>query len=181
MFRFVNAAPAVAAASVIGLFALGFSATASAVPPTPSPTPATTATMADANKLTGLLSRGYTASNCTPAALTDSVLAVVDCGQNSQPNGPVTARYTLYGSPDDMSSHLGSVTSDDVVKACSPNAATPESWHYNATPDQQAGLVSCGSYNGTPELVWTNSANSLLAVAQGPDVEALYQWWLKDG
>jgi hypothetical protein len=37
--------------------------------------------------------------------------------------------------------------------------------------------VLCGSYSKGPDLMWTQNKDLLLGDIQGPDLNALYQFW----
>jgi len=163
---------AMAVMSVIGLLPLGFAATVTAAPASP----------ANTQKLTRALSNGFGPSSCSAAAdLTADAIAVVDCMKNALDGGPAAARYILYGKPAHLADHFARITEDDAIVPCAPNEPAPQTWHYDSTPDVEAGQVSCGTFAGAPELVWTNSAKLVMVSAQGADINAMYAWWLANG
>jgi serine/threonine-protein kinase len=163
---------AFAVTSVIGPTALGFAPTAGAAPPS----------RADTATLMTLLSKGYSPSNCAAAAeVPTGAIAVVDCKQNPLDGGPAAARYLLFSNSDDLSGRFTATIGDDATFPCVAGEPAPQSWHYKSNPDATVGLVSCGTYNGSPELVWTDSDKLVVASAQGPDINAMYQWWLASG
>ena len=79
MSHFVNAVRAAAAASLVGGLACLGPLSATAAPSTGDP--------ADVNKLAGMLSKGYTLSNCTPQSVQPGLLAFLICGQNPEASG----------------------------------------------------------------------------------------------
>ena len=63
---------------------------------------------------------------------------------------------------------------------CPGNIQSPGPWRHNATPDQVAGQLYCGTRDdGTPIIAWTDDARLLLSVvdaAAGGEVAA-FKWW----
>src|SRR5262245_54732878 len=59
---------------------------------------------ANNDKLFALLSGGYTPADCAAGKQypEDPFLARLGCGPNSQPGGPISATYSLYGNPADL-------------------------------------------------------------------------------
>ena len=90
MSQFVSALRALAVAALVGGYAWTCPATATA----------------DSNSaaLAGMLSKGYSTSNCNPGDLDQDdrrtgILAGYECGQNSLPGGPVKAMYRSSTTP----------------------------------------------------------------------------------
>jgi hypothetical protein len=166
MSHFVNAARVGAAASLVGALTCLWPATATADPNT--------------DKLGGMLSKGYTESGCTPAQV-QSALAALDCGQNSISGGPTKARYILFSNSSDLSAMFKASMGLDTLTPCEPNAPVPNGWHYDNSPTTTAGEVACGTYKGTPEVIWTNDQNLMYGDAQGTNVSTLYSWWEANG
>jgi serine/threonine kinase PknH len=161
-----------AVTSVIGVTPLAFASTAAATPGSPANTQA----------LMSVLSHGYGPSNCSAGAdLTQDALAVVDYKQNTLQGGPGGARYILYPDATALANHFSAIIADDATFPCAANEPAPQSWHYNSSPDVAAGEVSCGTYKGRPELVWSNIGKLVMASAQGPDINGMYSWWLQNG
>ncbi|MFF2113797.1 hypothetical protein [Rhodococcus koreensis] len=190
MFILPAATRSLAAASLIGLCALGSAATATAAPTTPTPAPSSatgtptsgsTATPQNMQKLMGLLPKGYSATACTPVSLTGAKLATVDCSQNTDAGGPTAARFSLYPDPATMNADFQATLTDDALATCPGGEQSPFTWHYTRSPDQTAGSAACGTYRNIPEIVWTNNAHTVLAAAQGTDIASLYQWWIAEG
>ncbi len=105
----------------------------------------------------------------------------MDCTQNALDGGPTAARYILFGKPAQLADHFTRITEDDAIFPCAPNEPAPQTWHYDATPDVDAGQVSCGTYGGAAELAWTNASKLMMVSAQGSDINAMYAWWLANG
>jgi hypothetical protein len=128
--------------------------------------------------LIGVLPHGYSADNCTPITPSGSAIAAVHCAASTDPGGPTQAVFALYTTPADTEDAFRATTGDDALTACPDNEPSPGTWHYNATPDQVAGSIACGTYNGQTELIWTDHSKLLTAVVEGPDITSLYRWWL---
>ena len=104
----------------------------------------------------------------------------MDCDGNSEPGGPTNSRYSLFADPNALARHFQLSVNEDSAAPCpGDSGATPGTWHYDATPNQTAGSVACGTYKGTPDLIWTNDSQLILGDAEGPDLDAVHQWWLK--
>ncbi|BBY36866.1 hypothetical protein MMAN_10000 [Mycobacterium mantenii] len=146
--------------------------------------PSTAAPTGDQARLISLLPPGYLPGTCTPATPESGsvwvhAVAMVTCGQNTQPGGPTRATYGLFGTPD----RLKTAFSDDVGNVslvnCPGEGRSPVSWHYDETPNNMAGLIACGSYNNHPNVIWSNDARLMLSDVTGDPatVEDLHTWW----
>jgi serine/threonine kinase PknH len=132
---------------------------------------------ADLDKLMGLLPAGFTTSNCQPVnPPTKYALATVDCGQNSLPNGPAMARFSLVSDQITLDGKFQSSVNADVVTPCPRDYPSPGTWRYRNT-DVVAGQVACGTYQGTPDLAWTDNAKLVLGDIEGDNIEALFDYW----
>ena len=129
-----------------------------------------------ASKLMGMLPAGFDSSNCAPAdqGISDA-LVTLDCGQN--PNGPSSARFSLFDSQRTMDSKFKIFVSEDQLSPCPGGAQSPGTWSYNASSGQVAGQIACGTYQGTPDLTWTQNAELMLGNIQGPSLDSLYDYW----
>lgn len=105
-------------------------------------------------------------------------LATVDCGQNSNPGGPETARYSLFPTVEALDGGFASAIDEDAVVDCPGGRPSPSTWDYDSTPGQTEGSVACGSFEGSPEVVWTKSSDLMLGLAQGSDLDTVHQWWV---
>ncbi|BAX90785.1 serine/threonine protein kinase [Mycobacterium shigaense] len=144
---------------------------------------------ADANDtLAGALSKGYTSSNCKPqqpsevqGSFNATVLAVLQCGQNSDSSGPMGGKYFLFGNSADTASSFTKLISGDTLANCG-SASSPTTWHQGSNTDS-AGQVACGTDSGKAEVLWTVDAKNVLAFirASDGDTASLYKWWQANG
>lgn len=145
---------------------------------------------ADANDtLAAALSKGYTSSNCKPQQTSEvqgsfpsaTVIAVLQCGQNSDSSGPAMARYFLFGNSADTASSFTKLISSDTLANCG-TASSPTTWHQGSNSDS-AGQVACGTDSGNAEVLWTVDAKNVLAFirASNGDTASLYKWWQANG
>jgi serine/threonine-protein kinase len=135
----------------------------------------------DDARLLALLPRGYASDSCKPVnPPVENALSTLDCTGNSEPGGPTSSRYSLFANTNALARQFQLTVNEDTALPCpGDSGATPGTWHYNSTPNQTAGSVACGTYQGTPEVVWTNEPQLVLGDAQGPNLDAVHQWWLK--
>lgn len=136
-------------------------------------------------KLMGLLPRGYDDGVCEPMhPPATGALATIDCGKAGPDSGPTNARYSLYADQGALDRAF-----DETIKLLTTSLRCPGSdldspttWNYQATPEEVAGRISCGTYkemNG--DVVWTKNADLLLGDALGPNLDDVYNWWLQFG
>jgi hypothetical protein len=165
MPHLANALRAATAAALMSSFACLASATATA---DPEPD---TGNSADVNTLAGNLSKGYGLNNCTAEPITGGQLAALTCGQSPDPNGPVQAKYFLFGKSDDLATWFKNSTQG------------PAPWHQGNNATTNAGQVVCGTYQDGAEIIWTTDAKNILSYirASNSDVPALYKWWQTNG
>ncbi len=127
-----------------------------------------------------LLPASYDAGACEPAhpPVTDA-LATVDCTETNQQTGPKVARYSLFADQATLDQHFSDAIAQnsELVKCPGSDIDSPTEWYYNANPDDVAGQVACGTYDGNPDVTWTKKIDLLLADAQGPNLEELHKWW----
>jgi len=146
-----------------------------------------TATADPTDTLAGALSKGYTTSNCSPQAASEvkdllpNAVAVLQCGQNSDPNGPAAAKYFLLPSSADTASAFTKLIAPDTLGNCG-DAKSPTVWHQGSSTDS-AGQVACGTYQGEAEVTWTTDAKNIVSFVRGSnaDIASLYQWWRTNG
>jgi hypothetical protein len=142
--------------------------------------PATAAADPNSAALAGMLSQGYTTSNCTPDSHGGG-LAALKCGQNTLPNGPASAEYILYGNSSDTSTGFQGGISSITVAPCESGDPAPDTWHYQSSPNTPAGQVACGTTGDVAMVVWTNDKNHMVGIVGGSNLTSLHQWWLADG
>lgn len=143
--------------------------------------PQPTTTSEDDGRLLRLLPKGYRAGACEPTQAPEGVLSQVKCAQNDDPDGPVSATFSLVG--DSIS--LESVFNETIAAAkrvdCPGNIQSPGPWRRNATPDSISGQLYCGLTDGQPTVVWTDeerkTVSAVRAGPNGPTFPRLYAWW----
>jgi len=116
----------------------------------------------------------------TPAA--PGALATVDCGKSTVPGGPNLARYSLFPSLQALNTAFdNSVKANDELLPCPGNTdSAPTPWNYTNTPDEDAGQVACGTYNGNADVTWSYNEELVLADVQSADLQTLHDWWNND-
>ena len=191
----VWAAAALAGGALLGL--IGWSSTRDSGEPadaagtvaaassTPDPPTSTTPSLVPASAtdatLQALLPAGFPTGACTPdAAVPPGVLGALTCGPNTDPDGPIRARYTLAADRAALENQFQDVLTETRQQDCPGRIQSPGPWRKNASPDQQAGTLYCGTRDdGTAVLAWTDTARSLLAVIDAPTgaQDTTYTWW----
>lgn len=148
-----------------------------APPSTPGPSDAQA-------RLLSLLPPGYLAGACTPATpesetIWTTAVAMVTCGQNSQPGGPTKATFGLFPTPDTLKKAFKDDISNVSLLNCPGEGKSPVSWHYDQTPNTMAGMIACGNYDSHPNVIWTNDDKLMLGDVSGDPatVEDLHTWW----
>ena len=157
MSHFVNAVRAAAAASLVGGLACLGPQTATAAPNTGDP--------ADVNKLAGMLSKGYTLSDCPPQPVSPGVLAYLKCGQNPDASVIGSAGYMLTDNDSDLSLLFHGALSALTLDACSPGEPSPNTWNYTSS-GTTAGDLACGTLKNsdTKQLIWTSYKNQMAGI-----------------
>jgi hypothetical protein len=149
----------------------------------PSSRPSTSsATTGPANqtlqRLYHLLPQGYSANDCSPVSTPNrQALATVECKKTSDPHRPASAAFSLYPNAAALADAFQNGIAEDTVTPCPDGKQSPATYQNDAAPNVPAGSVLCGSYNKGPDLMWTQNKDLLLGDIQGPDLNALYQFW----
>ena len=106
-------------------------------------------------------------------------LATVDCTETNVPTGPRIARYSLFADQKTLDEHFQDAIAQnsELVRCPGSDLDSPTAWFYNANPDEVAGQVACGVYEGNQDVTWTKDADLLLADAQSDNLEDLHKWW----
>jgi serine/threonine protein kinase len=135
-------------------------------------------------KLLSLLPPGYIAGACTPAtpesgSLWTNAVAMVSCGQNTQPGGPTKATYGLFATPDNLKKAFNDDIGNVSLVNCPGEGDSPVSWHYDESPKVVAGLIACGTYQGRANVIWTNDQKLMLSDVSGDPatIRDLHTWW----
>ncbi len=132
------------------------------------------------SKLFAVLPASYDDGACQAAhPPATGALATVDCTETNVPTGPKVARYSLFADQATLDEHFKEAIAQnsELVKCPGSDLDSPTAWFYNANPDDLAGQVACGVYEGNQDVTWTKDADLLLADAQGPNLEELHNWW----
>ena len=131
-----------------------------------------------------LLPPGYIAGSCTPASpesgsIWVDAVAMVTCGQNSQPGGPSRATYGLFATPDRLKKAFNEDIGNVSLVNCPGEKKSPVGWHFDESPNSIAGMIACGKYNDHPNVIWTNERQLMLSDVAGDPatVEDLHTWW----
>jgi serine/threonine protein kinase len=132
-------------------------------------------------KLMALIPPDYPTSACevvSPPA--PGALATVDCQKSEQPGGPEIARYSLFSNQDDLQTHFdqGLKQNDEMQTCPGADSQAPQDWNYKSDANTRAGQVACGTYQGNADVMWTQSAELLLADVQSAELASLHDWWL---
>ena len=135
-------------------------------------------------RLLSLLPPGYIAGACTPAtpesgSLWTNAVAMVSCGQNTQPGGPSHATYGLFPTPDNLKKAFNDDIGNVSLVNCPGEGQSPVGWHYDETPKVVAGMIACGTYNDRANVIWTNDQKLMLSDVSGDPatVNDLHTWW----
>lgn len=88
-------------------------------------------------------------------------------------------RYSLFADQAALDAHFSDAIAQnsEVVRCPGSDVDSPSAWNYTDTPDQKAGQVACGTFEGNPDVTWTKDEDLLLADAQGSNLDELHQWW----
>jgi hypothetical protein len=140
--------------------------------------PTTTPASQPLQRLYQVLPRAYTSDNCSPAdSPNHQALATVECKTTSDPGSPTYAAFSLYPNAAALDKAFQDGISEDAVTPCPHGGDSPGIWRSEGAPNAPAGSVLCGTYNKGPDLLWTQNKDLLIGDIQGPDLNALYQFW----
>lgn len=129
-------------------------------------------------RLYQLLPRGYDSNNCsTVSSPNRQALATVECPKTSDPSSPTSAAFSLYPNAAALDAAFQNGIEEDTVTPCPNGNQSPGIWQTDAAPNVTAGAVLCGKYNNGPDLLWTQNKDLLIGDIQGPDLNALFQFW----
>ncbi|MCV7219566.1 hypothetical protein H7I95_01315 [Mycolicibacterium elephantis] len=144
-------------------------------------TPIPTSRAGDEARLMQMLPPGYPPASCEPVDAPESTLAQVNCARNIDPDGPLSAVYTLVGDREALDAAFTAEMQAANQVICPGNIQSPGPWQHNATPDKVSGTLFCGLREGRPTVIWTDEDRLLVsAVESGPDgptFPQLYAWW----
>jgi serine/threonine kinase PknH len=154
--------------------------TASTTMPTTTTMPTSPAGGDPQSRLLSLLPDGYSSSSCNPVnPPLPGTLATLHCEQNSKPDGPEKAVYTLYPNSAAVSSEFATEFKQlQTMVPCAPGAENgTTTWKYDETPNVPAGSIVCGTFQDRQTLLWSNTAKLFIGLVEKPTPGTLYQWW----
>jgi hypothetical protein len=130
----------------------------------------------------GLLPEGFDPSSCTPVDRLPpgAAVAVVDCAQNSLPNGPSVARISLYSDRGALDSNFLGSLGTMVLSPCPDGRQSPSNWELQNSK-AAAGQIACGTYNNVPDILYSRYGKRLIIGVQSGDMSSLFQWWTDHG
>jgi serine/threonine kinase PknH len=132
-------------------------------------------------RLLRLLPAGYAPGVCKPVEPVPGVAAAVECGNNTDPGGPTSAKFTLLADKAALDAALADAIRPESVVICPGKIQSPGPWRRNATPQQVSGTLVCGVQRETPTIAWSDEERMLVSVVRsdppGPALDQLYQWW----
>ena len=162
--------------------------TTSTTPPSSStPTTTTTSSSELQNKLRATLPTGYASGVCKaatpkPTSIWVNALVMLDCGQNTNQGGPARAVYGLFADVDT----LNKAFTDDIgangsqLINCPGEGPSPDSWHYDKTPNDNAGQIACATYKNQANVIWSNLSKLTLSdTFSDGSIDDLHTWWSK--
>lgn len=159
----------------------GPSEAAPAEPPAATPEPEPSPDDGNQARLQVLLPPGYPPDACQPVPSPNDALAQLDCGQNTDPDGPTSATYTLFGDKAALDAAFNAAMATAQRVDCPNRIQSPGPWRRNATPDEISGVLFCGLKEGRPTVAWSDDTKLVLSVVRsgpdGPTFPALYAWW----
>jgi hypothetical protein len=146
------------------------------------PSSTTSSAVAPANQavqtLYRLLPRGYDAHQCSPITSPNrQALATIECGHAANPHGPAYSAFSLYPTTQALADAFQNGVDEDSVTPCPNGDQSPATWSTDAAPKVPAGSVVCGKYGDQSDLIWTTNRDLVLTDIQGPNLNALYQFW----
>jgi serine/threonine kinase PknH len=132
-------------------------------------------------QLINILPAGYGPDSCQPVEQpVRNAVATVDCFDNSMPGGPAAARYSLFKDAQALAASFHNGTLNQVtVTPCPNGGSSPGEWVYGSATEV-AGEKMCGTDpdNNNATVGWTENSLLLQGVAEGPNLDALYNWWM---
>ncbi|AGB27011.1 hypothetical protein Mycsm_06908 (plasmid) [Mycobacterium sp. JS623] len=133
-------------------------------------------------KLRTLLPTGYGPSACTAVDPEGNATATIRCTANTDPGGPQSATFSLFGDAAALRAAFTKATADNSVVVCPGNIQSPGPWRRNSAPQQSAGDLLCAlDTSRTPIMAWTSTRDLLLAEITGDlpttSLSGLYSWW----
>jgi hypothetical protein len=88
-----------------------------------------------------MLPPGYPSGSCKPIVTPEYALAQVNCENNSDPGGPVSATYTLVRDKAALDAALKDIVTSSTRVNCPGNIQSPGPWRRNAAPQTISGVA----------------------------------------
>lgn len=145
------------------------------------PTPTSTqASSSAADQLMANIPAGYPTSVCEVVDTQPDALVTIDCKKSVQPDGPTSARYSLFANRDLLQSSFDALIGEyDEVVVCPGSDESPsDDWYFKSAPDVPAGRIACGYYEGRADIQWSEFTDLVLADIQSDNLDSLRNWWL---
>lgn len=138
--------------------------------------------------LRDLLPGGYSTDTCQGVDR-GAALAAVSCGPNSQPGGPTSAIYQVFGDADSLQKAFSAVVNGvDWTAAACPGATSARPVPLRRSDGTAFGSLACGrarTFQSERDgaVVWTRDADNFLGVAwvgyQGQSYPASLVEWVR--
>lgn len=193
---------AAAAAAVLVLGGLGFSAlfsssgdaeapaaqiesttdTTTAAMSTPTPPAPLPLSPEELARVVRELPTGYTPELCPPREGVESGgVGTLACGPNPDPGGPLSGLYTVFRDRTSLNEAFDRAVYASTQQVCPENMQSPGPWRRNAAPELEAGVLFCGTRGETPVVIWSDieklRLSTVLGRPEGPNLDAMYGWW----
>lgn len=156
------------------------------VTPSSIPEPTTTGPAnftATEQSLLKILPGGFNATNCTSDRKDEDAItpAVLTCGPNLSPGGPVSATFYAYAEASRLNSDFTAYLQKNPANAC-PNGTMPGRY---TTDGKDSGSMACyKDSDGNAAMVYTYEPQPAAAIVHGsPTVTAaqMFDWWKQQG
>jgi hypothetical protein len=120
-------------------------------------------------RLLRMLPPGYPRGSCKPIVTPEYALAQVNCENNSDPGGPVSATYTLVRDKAALEAAFKDIVASSTRVNCPGNIQSPGPWRRDAAPQTISGVLYCGFQVSSVALhSLMVISGEILARAQGP-------------
>lgn len=134
--------------------------------------------------LYGMLPDGYDEGVCQPVDVPPNdpnrKVAILQCGPNSMPGGPIGARYIEFADKDAVAGNFQAYVNSDMWQTEICPGETTRIISVMTPGHEQLGLVACGRQTndpGPPHLIFIHGL--MFGNAIGADFQSLLQWMAK--
>ena len=129
------------------------------------------------DQLWNAMPEGYSPSSCQPGDAPPPAQAAFNCSDNSLPGGSTHAAYVLLPDRKTLDDAFWATVLDREQAVMLPcdHGFYSGLWHNDRTD----GNLNCAHYtdHDDAEVVWTSGSDRLLAIAHGPNLDTLVQWF----